>query len=249
MKKRLLVPTLAAMATLIGCIEPESPSTAEAALEPQPGARYQPGTEMGIYTPEQHIDYDGRFIVSASRVYHVGTLDDISPWDHMGDDGSNVRAVGGIIEFDVDERANTGTFQAELELPEGRYVVELDRFEEFSPCQDGGVAAFLYEHGNAGCGDANWPKSLLYLAGWGWGSATLDGETLYDEYQIHFMLTQGMRDRETLVVRRGTDSDAGAVNPAQMQLDFYIRSPQPNEGNHPTRQVFDHFFAMEVTWR
>ena len=78
MKKRLLVPTLAAMATLIGCIEPESPSTAEAALEPQPGARYQPGTEMGIYTPEQHIDYDGRFIVSASRVYHVGTLDDIS---------------------------------------------------------------------------------------------------------------------------------------------------------------------------
>lgn len=42
---------------------------------------------------------------------------------------------------------------------------------------------------------------------------------------------------------------AGAVNPAQVQLDFYIRSPEANEANHPNREVFDHFFAMEVTWR
>ena len=235
---------LASIGTMTGCI-----GAPDGSSELQPGARYQPGTEMGIYTPEQHTNYDGRFIVSASRVYHVGTLDDTSPWDHMGDDGSGVQAVGGTIELDVDELTNAGTFRAELDLPEGHYVVELDRFEEFSPCQDGGIAAFLYEHGNAGCGDANWPKSLLYLAGWGWGSATLDGAMLYDEHQIHFMITQGIRDRETLVVRTGSGTDAGAVNPAQMQLDFYIRSPESNERNHPTREVFDHFFAMEVTWR
>lgn len=70
-------------------------------------------------------------------------------------------------------------------------------------------------------GDANWPKSLLYVAGWGIGSATLDGRT----------------------------SEAGAVNPALQQLDFYVRSPERNEANHPQREVFDHFFAMEVTWR
>ena len=34
-----------------------------------------------------------------------------------------------------------------------------------------------------------------------------------------------------------------------MQLDFYIRSPDANDTNHPGREVFDHFFAMEVTWR
>ena len=79
--------------------------------------------------------------------------------------------------------------------------------------------------------------------------ATLNGEPLHDEYQIHFMVTQGMRDRETLVVRGGAGAEAGAVNPAQMQLDFYIRSPEANEANHPTREVFDHFFAMDVTWR
>ena len=93
---------LASIGTMTGCIGGPDGSS-----ELQPGARYQPGTEMGIYTPEQHTNYDGRFIVSASQVYHVGTLDDTSPWDHMGDDGSGVQAVDGTIELDVDEQANT----------------------------------------------------------------------------------------------------------------------------------------------
>mgnify|MGYP006177352639 CR=1 FL=1 len=80
-------------------------------------------------------------------------------------------------------------------------ALPLDRFEEFSPCQDGGIAAWLFEHGDSGCGDANWPKSILYVAGWGWGDATLNGAPLHSDYQIHFMVTQGMRDRETLDVR------------------------------------------------
>ena len=92
----------------------------------------------------------------------------------MGDDGTNVRAIGGTLEIDVNEIDNTGTFRAELQVPEGTYLVNLEQFQEFSPCQGGGIAAFLFEHGDAGCGDANWPKSLLYVAGWGTGSATLN---------------------------------------------------------------------------
>jgi hypothetical protein len=168
----------------------------------------------------------------------------------MGDDASNVRPVDGSILIDVNEIDNGGTFRAELELPEGRYVVELDRFHEFSSCQDGGIAAYLFEHGNSGCGDSNWPKSLLYVAGWGYGHATLNGETLYDDYEIHFMVTQGMRERDSLrVMLEPSTGEAGAVNPAAQQLDFYIRSPERNEANHPNREVFDHFFAMAVTWR
>jgi hypothetical protein len=214
------------------------------------GPHTQPGTEMGLYTPEQHELYDGHFVIGGSRIYQAGTLEDRSPWDHMGDDASNLRAVGGTINLDVNEILNTGTFRADLDLPEGHYVVELDRFHEFSPCQDGGIAAFLFEHGNSGCGDMNWPKSLLYVAGWGYGHATLNGERLYEDYEIHFMVTQGMRDRETLKVRlEPTSGEAGSVNPAAQQLDFYIRSPARNENNHPNREVFDHFFATEVIWR
>ena len=246
----------AALLLLVACATP-APEAEQDLPEPsatglEPGARYQPGTEMGLYTPEQHDLYDGRFIITGAAVHQVGALNDDSPWDHMGDDASNVRAVGGTIELDVNEIENTGTFHADLELPEGRYVVTLDRFQEFSPCQDGGIASFLYEHGDAGCGDANWPKSLLYVAGWGAGTVTLNDEPLYQDYQLHFMVTQGMRDRQTLATHYPLDgkrTPAGAINPAQQQLDFYIRSPEQNDANHPNREVFDHFFAMEVTWK
>ena len=240
--------TIAILAAACAC--PPAPPPPSVVAER--GPRQQPGTEMGMYAPNQHDLYDGRFILTGNRVHQVGTLADASPWDHMGDDGSTVRAVGGTVSIDVDEIANTGSFRAELELPEGRYVIELEQFQEFSPCQDGGIAAYLFEHGSAGCGDANWPKSLLYVAGWGAGSASLDDETLYEDYQIHFMVTQGMRDRDSLRTSYSPDaprSEAGAVNPALQQIDFYIRSPERNEANHPDRQVFDHFFAMQVTWQ
>jgi hypothetical protein len=224
----------------------------EGSVEGQATPRNQPDADMTVYTPEQHDLYDGRFVLSGGRVYQVGGLDDPPGWDHIGNDAANVRPVGGTVEIDVNEIDNTGSFVARLGVPEGELLIQMDRFFEFSPCQDGGVAAFIYEHGDSGCGDTNWPKTLLYIAGWGYGHATLNDETIYDEYQIHFMVTQGIRDRESLAVdypllnRR---SAAGAVNPAAIQIDFFIRSPEGDDRNNPTRAVFDHFFAMEVTWR
>ena len=214
--------------------------------------RRQPGAAMTLYTPEQHDLYDGRFVLSAGAVHQVGRLRDAPGWDHIGNDGAGVHPVGGTVEIDVNEIDNTGRFVARLEVPEGALSIEMDRFNEFSPCQDGGIAAYIFEHGDSGCGDTNWPKTLLYVAGWGFGHATLNGTTLYEDYQIHFMVTQGMRDRETLEVNYpllNKSSAAGAVNPAAIQLDFFIRSPEGDDRNNPTRAVFDHFFAMEVTWR
>lgn len=222
----------------------------QAAAQVERGPRVQPDTQMGMYAPTQHELYDGKFKIQGSRIFQVGTLDEKSPWDHMGNDAHNLRPVHGEVLIDVDEIANSGVFRADLRLPEGTYVIELDRFHEFSPCQDGGIAAFLFEHGNSGCGDSNWPKSVLYVAGWGYGHATLNGETLYENYEIHFMVTQGMRDRDSLKVMLEPGSgEAGAVNPATQQLDFYIRSPEREDANHPNRATFDHFFAMQVTWQ
>ena len=213
-------------------------------------ARMQPQTTMGMYAPQQHELYDGRLNIVGRNVYQSGSLNETSPWDHMDDRANNLHKVSGEIRIDVNEIDNSGSFVAELELPEGLYRVELERFNEFSPCQDGGIAAYLFEHGNAGCGDSNWPKSLLYVAGWGFGTATLNGVTLYEDYQIHFMVTQGMRNRQTLQVKLNPDTgEAGSINPAAQQLDFYIRSPETNDNNHPNREVFDHFFALEVTWK
>ena len=124
----------------------------------QAGPRSQPGAAMTIYTPEQHDLYDGRFVVEAGRIYQVGRLDDPPGWEHIGNDAENAHPVKGVVEMDVDEIKNAGKFVAKLELPEGRLEIVMDRFHEFSPCQDGGIAAFIYEHGDSGCGDTNWPS-------------------------------------------------------------------------------------------
>ena len=219
----------------------------------QANPRQQPGAPITIFAPEQHDLYDGRFMLSANRVYMVGGLNDPVGWDHMGNDARNLRPAAGTVQIDVDEIRNTGVFEARLMIPEGDLVLAIDRFNEFSACQDGGIVAYLHEHGtDSGCGDDNWPKTFVFLAGWGFGHATLNGKPLYENYEMHFMVTQGIRDRKTLRVNypmAGKKGAAGEVNPATQQLDFYIRSPQQNPKNRPAREVFMHFFAMEVTWR
>jgi len=218
------------------------------------GAPEQPGTDLTIYTPKNHDLYDGKFVLSAGKVYMVGTLNDKPGWDHIDNAAKNVRPAKGTFEIDVDELKNTGTCTAKLEIPEGTLELAFDEFKEGSPCQDGGIAAFIFEHGDSGCGDSNWPKTLTFVAGWGTGHAKLNGKMLYEKYQIHFMITQGMRDRKTLKVNYPMIEKkhrSGEVNPAAMQLDFWIRSPEDDKtsGNNPPKKDFLHLFAMEVTWK
>ena len=224
-----------------------------AVVAQQPNPRQQPGAPIHIYAPDQHDLYDGRFVLAANRIYMVGGLNDPEGWDHMDNLARTVKPAAGSVEIDVDEIRNTWQFEARLKIAEADFVLALARFNEFSPCQNGGIVAYLHEHGtDSGCGDNNWPKTFVYLAGWGFGHATLNGKPLYDNYEVHFMVTQGIRDRKTLRVNyplAGKKGPDGEVNPAAQQIDFYIRSPQQNAKNTPQREVFAHFFAMEVTWK
>ena len=213
-------------------------SAAGVAQQP-PNPRQQPGAMVTLYAPEQHDLYDGRFVISANRVYMVGGLNDPAGWDHIDNDAKTVRPVGGTADIDVNEIQNTGTFVARLKIPEGDFMLAVDRWNEFNTCQNGGIAAYLHEHGtDSGCGDTNWPKAFGFLAGWGYGHATLNGRPLYQDYEVHFMVTQGIRDRNTLRVNyplANKTAAAGEVNPAAQQIDFYIRSPQPNPKNRSVR--------------
>ena len=218
------------------------------------GRRQQPGTDMSIYSPRMHQLYDGQFHLSAGKVYMVGGLNDEPGWDHIDNEAKTVHPVAGTVTIDVDEINNTGKFVAKLKLPEGDFEIVMDRFKAFQSCQNGGIATMIFEHGDSGCGDANWPKTILYLAAWGHADATLNGKLLYKDYQAHFMVTQGMRDRKTLKVHYpvlNKKTPAGQVNPATMQVDFFIRSKEadPTNRNNPPRKVFAHFFGMELTWK
>jgi hypothetical protein len=224
-----------------------------AGAQQAPNPRQQPNAPITVFAPEQHDLYDGQFILSAGRLHMIGTLNDPPGWDHLDNAAATVRPVGGTVEINVNEIENTGTFEARMRIPEGDLVLAVDRWSEFSPCQSGGLVAYLHEHGtDSGCGDDNWPKTFVYLAGWGFGRATLNGKPLYQDYEMHFMVTQGIRDRKTLRVNypmANKKGVAGEVNPATQQIDFYIRSPEQNPKNKPNREVFMHLFGMEVTWK
>ena len=256
MKKFLLLAGTFAMGAVVAIATMSLPDTNEARAQGAPQG--QPGTDIAIYSPKLHGLYDGKFRLSCNRTYVVGRLSDKEGFEHIDNAGTNSHLVPGSVEIDVDEINNTGQFVADLQLPEGRFVMKLDRFAQGPACQDGGVASMIFEHGDSGCGNTIWPKTVLYIAGWGTGSATLNGKPLYTDYQAHFMVTQGIRDRKTLkvnypvVTRRdifGRRTMAGQINPAAMQCDFWIRSPLANNNNNPPREHFMHFYSMEVTWK
>jgi hypothetical protein len=74
----------------------------------------------------------------------------------------------GTAEIDVNDLTNSGKVEARLKIPEGDLVLAIDKFNEFNPCQNGGIVGFLHEHGtDSWCGDNNWPKTFVYLAGIG----------------------------------------------------------------------------------
>ena len=240
MQTRELLPIVVAATALLGFQQPPNP-------------RQQPGATIHVFAPEQHDLYDGRFVISANRIYMVGGINDAEGWDHLDNGAKTVRPVAGTADINVNEIENTGTFEARVKIPEGDLVLTMERWHEFSPCQNGGIAAYVHEHGaDSGCGDNNWPKTFGFLAGWGYGRATLNGKPLYQDYEMHFMVTQGLRDRQTLRVdypMQNKTRPGGETNPATQQIDFYIRSPQTNPKNRPNRQVFVHFFGMEITWK
>ena len=206
-----------------------------------------PGHRSRCLRPNSTI-YDGHYILSANRIYMVGGLNDPG-WDHMDNDAKTVKPVAGTAEIDVNDLTNTGKFEARLKIPEGDLVLAIDKFNEFNPCQNGGIVGFLHEHGyRLRLRRQQLAEDVRVPRGMGVRPRDAERQPLYDNYEMHFMITQGIRDRKTLRVNypmANKKQPAGEVNPATQQIDFYIRSPQQNPKNKPNREVFMHFFA----WR
>ena len=203
------------------------------AAQDKPNPRQQPGATITMYAPEQHDLYDGHYVLSANRIHMVGALNDPAGWDHIDNEAKTVKAVSGTAEIDVNDLTNTGTFEARLKIPEGDLVLAIDKFNEFSPCQNGGIVGFLHEHGtDSGCGDNNWPKTFVFLAGWGFGHATLNGKPLYDNYEMHFMISEITRP----AVRAGAANAVGEKR--ALRLPLATRAGSPTQRGHHAAGAF-----------
>src|SRR5262245_55035530 len=83
-----------------------------------PNPRQQPGATLTMFAPDQHDLYDGHFVISANRIYMVGGLNDAEGWDHMDNAAATVKPATGTVNLDVNDLTNTGTFSANLTIPD-----------------------------------------------------------------------------------------------------------------------------------
>lgn len=204
-----------------------------------------------IFKASEHPNYTGVFRLKGEKATLVGSMHDPSPWDHLDYAGKHLTPVPGILEIEVNERANTGLVVGEFVEGSDRYRVVFDRFAASQPFQDGGLATRVYEHGDSGNGDPLYPKTWLYLAGWGKADVFKNGQVVLKDYDAHFMVMERSRDPKTHEVRYPMERTlpGGETDPAGMEIDLWVRSKETNNANFPPFETFLHLYWEEVTWR
>jgi hypothetical protein len=204
-----------------------------------------------IFKAMEHPFYSGEFRLKGERTTLVGSMNDISPWDHLDYAGKHLIPVKGTIDIAVNERTNTGRVEANYVEGTDRYRVVFDRFSAKQPFQDGGIATRVYEHGDSGNGDPLYPKTWLYLAGWGTATMFKNDQILYQDYSAHFMVMERSRDPQTREVHYPVKRllPGGETDPAGMEIDLWVRSKDQNTQNFPPYETFVHVYWDEVTWK
>ena len=204
-----------------------------------------------IFKATEHPFYSGEFRLRGDRTTLVGSMGDASPWDHLDYAGKRLTQVKGIIVIEVNEITNTGRVEAKFIEESDNYLIVFDRFAAKQPFQNGGIATRVYEHGDSGNGDPLYPKTWLYLAGWGTASLYKNDVLLYKDYDAHFMVMERSRDPKTHEVRYPVKRTlpGGETDPAGMEIDLWVRSKEQSTGNFPPYETFVHLYWEEVTWR
>ena len=222
-------------------------------LGEEPGQFGTPKGNEGtrIFKATEHPYYSGQFRIRGQKATLVGSMQDQSPWDHLDYAGKHLKPVQGTIDIDVNEITNAGQIIAEFTEGSDRYRIVFDRFAASRPYQDGGIATRVYEHGDSGNGDPLYPKTWLYLSGWGKADVYKNGQLLYKDYDAHFMVMERSRDPNTHEVRYPVKRTlpGGETDPAGMEIDLWVRSKETNNKNFPSFETFVHLYWEEVTWR
>ena len=204
-----------------------------------------------IFKATEHPHYSGQFHLSGQKATLIGSTQDRAPWDHLDYAGKRLTPVQGTIDIEVNELTNSGQVVAEFVEGVDRYRIVFDRFAAKAPFQEGGIATRIYEHGDSNNGDPLYPKTWLYLGGWGTATMHKNEQVLYKDYDAHFMVMERSRDPKTHEVRYPVKRTlpGGETDPAGMEIDLWVRSKEQNTNNFPPFETFVHLCWDEVTWR
>ena len=179
--------------------------------------------------------------------------------DNFSYDGSKVVAVPGEAEVLLDAEKDTGTISATFTgtiNPEkdktysGEIKLVYNQFMGMMPFQEGGVADFVYVHGDTGQGPPVMPKLRTFLGSWGPADVYVNGELVYQGLDAHIMLTERARDLTTYAVYADADrtafyspmepSKGHIVAPDEWELHFMLHSTAEDPDNFPPYTVAIH---------
>ncbi len=149
-----------------------------------------------------HNYSDGAWSLRAQNALVIGGYSD--NFDYAGE---NVRPLIGTAVVDVDSSADVGTVAASVrttpesgplrlskdESLEGDITIVMSEFFEGARYMDGGIAEYLWLHGDTGRGTAMMPRQFTFLAGWGRVDIYVNGELRYPGMEGHFMYTEQAR--------------------------------------------------------
>ncbi len=179
--------------------------------------------------------------------------------DNFSYDGSRVVAIGGeaevLVDVDLDTCTASATFTGTIN-PEkdktygGEIKLVYNQFMGMMPFQEGGVADFVYVHGDTGQGPPVMPKLRTFLGSWGLVDVYVNGELVYQGLDGHVMLTARSRDLTTYAIYANADrtafyspmdpSKGYIVAPDEWELHFTAHSDVEDANNFPPHTVWIH---------
>lgn len=138
-------------------------------------------------------------------------------------DGQNVIALNDATFFlalDADNETGTlelafqGTIDPEGTPLTGEFRIVQTAFTETERFHEGGIGDHVLMHGDSGQETGLIPRIIAPLATWGKGDIYKDGELIYSNVGIHFMLTPGVHDEQNRILKADQTCCFSSRNPA-----------------------------------
>ena len=185
--------------------------------------------------------------------------------DNFAYDGKMVKPLDGNAFIDINAESNRGRMEAVFNgtiNPEkdktfsGEIKLVYNKFSEGPAFFEGGIADFIYLHGDTSQEAPVMPRIKSYLASWGTVDVYVDENLIYKDLVGHMMYTEGSRDRDNYAIYNndrsgfysaGDPSNGSIAEPGKSELHFVAHTTEADSGNFPPHTVWIHLNYLNVT--
>ena len=184
--------------------------------------------------------------------------------DNFSYDGSRVVPIIGeaevVADADKDSATAKYTVYGTINPEKGKtYTGEITLYYKVGKggpaFQEGGVADFIFLHGDTKQDAPVMPKSRTFLASWGKADIFVNGSLVYKDIMAHIMYTERTRDTKTQAIYNSDRSDfyspkspadGSIANRKGRELHFVAHSMKEDKGNFPPHNIWIHLNFEDV---